>query len=118
MTENDISSKIKDLRAKQKLTLEEIARYVGVGRRTVRKWETGQIKNMRRDKIQKLAEALHTSPEYLMGWSNDPMLPLPYNSLTSSEAVLLETFRNLNTDGQALVLANARMLANMPDYIK
>ena len=118
MSENDISIRIRDLRTRQKITLEEIARYVGVGRSTVRKWETGQIKNMRRDKIQKLAEALHTSPEYLMGWSTDPMLPLPYNSLTTSESALLDIFRKLNNDGQALVLANAKMLEDMPQYKK
>ena len=29
------------------------------------------IANMRRDKIALLAQALHTTPEYLMGWSTD-----------------------------------------------
>ena len=69
MAENDLSRKIKDLRALHGLTLEQIAQQVGVGRSTVRKWETGQIENMRRDKIAKLAAALHTTPEYLMGWN-------------------------------------------------
>jgi len=52
------------------LTLEEIGNYVGVGKSTVKKWESGNIKNMRRDKIQKLAEILQLSPAYLMGWEN------------------------------------------------
>lgn len=30
------------------------------------------IANMRRDKIAKLAVALHTTPGYLMGWETDP----------------------------------------------
>ena len=29
------------------------------------------IENMRRDKIAKLAAALHTTPAYLMGWNDD-----------------------------------------------
>ena len=29
------------------------------------------IANMRRDKIAKLAEALHTTPGYLMGWEDE-----------------------------------------------
>ena len=69
MAENDLSRKIKELRALHGLTLEQVAQQVGVGRSTVRKWETGQIENMRRDKIAKLAAALHTTPEYLMGWN-------------------------------------------------
>ncbi len=68
---NSISDKIKYLRALHGLTLEEVAARVGVGKSTVRKWETGQIANMRRDKIAKLASALHTTPAYLMGWAED-----------------------------------------------
>lgn len=72
MPENDLSRKIRDLRAKHDLTLEQVAQQVGVGRSTVRKWETGLIANMRRDKISKLATALHTTPAYLMGWDEEP----------------------------------------------
>lgn len=71
MSENDLSRKIRDLRALHGLTLEQVAQQVGVGRSTVRKWETGLIANMRRDKIAKLAIALHTTPAYLMGWDSD-----------------------------------------------
>ena len=53
------------------LSFEDIGRHVGVGKSTVKKWESGAIKNMRRDKIQKLAEILHVSPAFLMGWSED-----------------------------------------------
>lgn len=74
MSENDFSRKIRDLRAKHNLTLEQVAQHVGVGRSTVRKWETGMIENLRRDKIAKLAEALHTTPAYLMGWDDTPSL--------------------------------------------
>lgn len=64
----DIGNKIRTLRKKYNLTLEEVGAAVGVGKSTVRKWETGQIANMRRDKIAALAEVLHTTPEYLMDW--------------------------------------------------
>ena len=64
----DMKDKIKLLRKQQGLTLEDVGRIVGVGKSTVRKWETGDIANMRRDKIALLAEALHTTPGYLMGW--------------------------------------------------
>ena len=71
MSANDLSQKIRDLRAKHNLTLEQVAQQVGVGRSTVRKWETGMIANMRRDKIERLARALHTTPGYLMGWEDN-----------------------------------------------
>lgn len=53
------------------MTLEELGLKVGVGKSTVRKWETGQIANMRRDKIASLADALNVSPSYLMGWEDE-----------------------------------------------
>lgn len=83
MSQNDLSQKIKALRTSLGLTLEQVAEQVGVGKSTVRKWETGMIENMRRDKIAKLATALHTTPGYLMGWEDAPnnipsnMQPMP-----------------------------------------
>ena len=79
MSDNNISVRIRELRAKHGLTLEQIAQQVGVGRSTVRKWETGIIENMRRDKIAKLAAALHTTPGYLMGWTDEPESSVPAN---------------------------------------
>ena len=44
------------------LTLDDIGEAVGVGKSTVKKWETGFISNMRRDKIDSLAKILKVSP--------------------------------------------------------
>lgn len=63
--------KIYKLRTEQGMTLEELGNKVGSGKSTVRKWEKGIIANMKRDKILKVAEALHTTPAYLMGWSEE-----------------------------------------------
>ena len=63
-----MAQRIKELRHRRGLTLEQVAEVVGVGKSTVRKWETGMIANMRRDKIADLAKALGTTPAYLMGW--------------------------------------------------
>ena len=60
--------RIKQLRLEKGMTLEELGNKVGVGKSTVRKWETGMIENMKRDKISKLAKALCVSPAYLMGY--------------------------------------------------
>ena len=53
-----IGAKIKARRLELGMTLEEVGQAVGVGKSTVRKWETGDIRNMRSDKIAQLAEAL------------------------------------------------------------
>lgn len=91
MSEKDLAQKIRDLRTLHGLTLEHVAQQVGVGKSTVRKWETGQIANMRRDKISKLAVALHTTPAYLMGWEDDfdDSLPSSISSIPSMYKVPL-----------------------------
>ena len=62
----EIANKIKSRRIELGLTLEDIAQTVGVGRSTVQRWESGLIKNMGRDKIARLAEALQISPVELV----------------------------------------------------
>ena len=67
-----IGQKIKQRRLALDLTLEQLGEMVGVGKSTVRKWETGDIKNMRRDKIALLANALDMSPSELVNENEQP----------------------------------------------
>lgn len=71
-----IGAKIKDLRLSLGMTLEEVGDAVGVGKSTVRKWENGNIANMGRDKIVKLAKVLHTTPSFLLDWKEPKGIPL------------------------------------------
>jgi transcriptional regulator with XRE-family HTH domain len=71
MAGSDMARRIKELRMARNMTLEDVAKIVGVGKSTVRKWETGMIENMRRDKIAALAKALGTTPVSLMGWEEE-----------------------------------------------
>lgn len=103
--ESELSRKIKQLRLAKDMTLEEVATIVGVGKSTVRKWETGMIANMKRDKIALLAKALDTTPAYLMGWKEDEQQTPPGEpTLTEGEKMLLELFRQIPDDAQKMYL--------------
>ena len=110
-----MAQRIKDLRQEKGLTLEQVAEVVGVGKSTVRKWETGMIANMRRDKIADLAKALGTTPAYLMGWEEDvekessPSEP----QLTEGEKSMLELFRMIPEDRQPEALDLLRVALKM-----
>ena len=56
------------------LTLEEVGNFVGVSKSTVKKWESGYISNMRRDKIALLAKILQISPTELID-DDEPIEP-------------------------------------------
>lgn len=66
-----LGDRIHYLRTEKGYTLQELGDKVGVGASTVRKWETGYIKTLRTDKMQKLSNALGTSVDYLMGWTDN-----------------------------------------------
>ena len=53
---------LKERRKELNLTLEDVGNFVGVGKSTVRKWENGDIANMKRDKIVSLAKILKIDP--------------------------------------------------------
>ncbi len=84
MTQNtSLGPKIKELRKAKGMTLEQVGNIVGVGKSTVRKWETGMIANMGQDKLASLAKALDVHPSELMGW-NSPTLPEPEEPLSTT----------------------------------
>lgn len=91
-----MAQKIKELRKERGLTLEQVATVVGVGKSTVRKWETGMIANMKRDKIAALAQVLGTTPAYLLGWQDD-------EDENPHELRLLSAFDKLDIDNQMIV---------------
>lgn len=66
-----LGDRIHYLRTEKGYTLQELGDKVGVGASTVRKWETGYIKTLRTDKMQKLSSTLGTSVDYLMGWTDN-----------------------------------------------
>jgi transcriptional regulator with XRE-family HTH domain len=108
MDSKDMSIRIKELRQERGLTLEQVAKVVGVGKSTVRKWETGMIANMKRDKIASLAKALGTTPAYLMGWKEKSTSEDKPIVLTEGEKALLELFNRVPEDQQKLVLQMIR----------
>ena len=81
--------KIKALRTDRGYTLEELGKKVGVGKSTVRKWETGLISNMGRDKIAKLSEVFNVSPDYFV---NDDIEDVEQALLPEDNPEIMELF--------------------------
>lgn len=57
-----IGNLIKKRREALNLSQQEVAEYVGVTKSAISRWESGEVENMGRSKIQKLSEILKISP--------------------------------------------------------
>lgn len=63
--------RIRELRLRHNLTLDDVAKYLGVGRQAVYKYEHGAVTNIPLENIEKMAVLFHTTPSYLSGWSSE-----------------------------------------------
>lgn len=63
-----VGNRIKQRRIEMGLSIEELGKRLGKNRSTVYRYETGYIENLPLDVIPPIAEALGTTPAYLMGW--------------------------------------------------
>ena len=90
----DFKDRIKARRLELGLTLDDVAKLVGVSNPTISRWESGAIVNQRRDKIELLAKALRVTPGELMGWGNSRIestkSPL---RLTPTEEHIIDSYR-------------------------
>ena len=65
--------RIKQLRKDLGLSADELGAMIGKDRSTIYRYERGEIENATVDVIPRLAKALQTTPQYIVGWDNKPM---------------------------------------------
>lgn len=70
---SDTGQRIKKLRKELNITADELAQELNVSRSTIFRYENGDIEKVPAAIIEPLAQALHTTPAYLMGWDDDPI---------------------------------------------
>lgn len=106
-----IGERIKKRREELNMTQAELARILGYKSRTsVYKMELGE-RGLPQKKIKQLAEALHTTPEYIMGWEEKPKDELDQGAhkikITKSDGKIIVF------DTSAIVKAINRALENL-----
>jgi transcriptional regulator with XRE-family HTH domain len=78
----EIVKKIKDRRIELEMSYQDLADKTGMSKSTLQRYETGEIRNIKLDKIEILAKGLNVTPEYLMGWEE------PKQEMTLKEAII------------------------------
>ena len=64
--------RIRELRIQNNMTLDDVARHLGINRQAVYKYEQGLVTNIPLDKIEKMATLFNSTPDYIAGWSEEP----------------------------------------------
>lgn len=65
----NIGQRIKQRRKEMGLSADELGKKLGKDRSTIYRYEKGDIENLPLDLLEPIANALETTPQYLMGWS-------------------------------------------------
>ena len=132
---NEIGNLILNRRKQLGLTLQDVGDAVGVSKSTVKKWESGDISNMRRDKIEKLAKVLQISPVRLLGVKVQttvsdetahsssytiPAMGIMLNRLRRNHHITLEDFAKITGIDESNIksLENGEIFTLKPEEIK
>ena len=97
-----IGLRIKKLREQLCIPQAELARMVGITKQSLYKYENSIITNIPSNKIEAIAKKLHTTPAYLMGWTeneetekkNDAIADIILNLRSDSEFLKITTIIN------------------------
>ena len=84
-----INARIKKRRMECGLSVIEVAAALNVSRATVYRYESDEIENMGSDKLGPLAKVLRTTPEYLMGWTDECLPQVPSDFKSEAKARLI-----------------------------
>ena len=109
----EINEMLKSRRIELTLTMKEVADQVGVNEATISRWESGEIANMRRDRILAYAKALKISPAVIMGWDEEQK-----KVADKSYDELKTCFEALNHEGRNHLLEYAKMLSGNSIFAK
>lgn len=92
------AERLRELRIEKGLTLEDVARRLGVGRANIYKYEHGKIVNIPPEKIHMLADFFGVTRPYLMGWTDERSVNPEQNLEMVAEQLRRHTEKRIETD--------------------
>ena len=87
LAEDTLGQRIKAQRMKMGYTQEKLAELMCIPKKTISGYENDRV-DIRSSVISELAEHLHTTPNYLLGYEEDPALAAITNALNDITDVM------------------------------
>ena len=124
-----MGDRIRTLRKQHKMSMEELGSKIGVGKSAILKYEKGQVENLPRSTIEKMATLFGVSPAYLMcfdQWDqNSEALSDEVKLIERIQAKwgknmvsIMHLFSELNEEGQETLINVAESFTLLDKYQK
>ena len=102
----NLSEKIRYLRIQKGMTQAELAEKLNTTKQTIGKYENQVVTNLPLNRIQELADALDTTPAYLMGWGEEK--PADASSADELDLAILSLVKQLPAEQKRFLLEIGR----------
>ncbi len=112
MTNTEIGNRIKYARDLRDVTLDDIAKKVGVAKSTIQRYETGKITTIKIPVVESIAIALNVNPAWIVGKSEDMELP------SQKVPKIMQYYDQLNDIGKHEATKRVMELTEVPRYLK
>ncbi len=110
MTNIEIGNRIKYARTLRDVTLDDIAKKVGVTKSTIQRYETGKITTIKLPVVESIAIALNVNPSWVVGKSNEMELP------SQQMPRIMQHYNQLNDLGKHEAEKRVEELTFLPQY--
>ena len=121
-TISDIAKRIKTLRKRLGYSYSDMAKLTGLAKSTIQRYETGFTEKIPLSKLNILAQALNTTPMYIMGWDEEephdcPEPTLPANILPMPDTRKIPLLGTIACGDPILAEQNIEDYVDIPEHI-
>ncbi len=103
--------RMKERRTQLGISADTLAKYIGVSRSTIFRYENGEIAKIPVSHLANIAELLQTSERFLMGTTNEPD-----TIVSDNPSFLLNCYEMLNDTGKREAQKRVEELTHIPLY--
>lgn len=101
----EISERILKAMQDAEMSYGELSKQTGIPKSALQRYATGTTEKLPLPRLEAIADALHISAAYLMGWSEETPPASAEAVSDPTEQEVLEAFRQLSPEQQQLVLS-------------